>query len=274
MWSIIQEFVISVIVFVLICLITFSNRQQNSFYEVQHLQNYFFNTRQIDCDYTQVFSFEFFSKKIRFLFLKILTIDDYWEWLENSFVVNLRAQQWYNGEIPEYLNGFINDKTNRLIGWASMRQLRTNLKLCSDHRIISECEYDYSLFNEEKESFEPGWTTNTTENEEYSSSILKAFQYQLSENIDTYTYIGDHGTYSGNGYVYEFRGSLLDLRSNLSKLHQLEWIDENTRAVLIQMTLYNPNVQLFTSIILLCEFLSTGGVFPSAEFQPIEFYGK
>jgi hypothetical protein len=55
MWSIIQEFVISVIFLLLICLITFSNRQQNSFYQVQHLQNYFLNTRQIDCDYTQVF---------------------------------------------------------------------------------------------------------------------------------------------------------------------------------------------------------------------------
>ncbi len=37
---------------------------------------------------------------------------------------NIRAQQWYNGEPPRNLSGFINDKSNRLIGWATMRQLR------------------------------------------------------------------------------------------------------------------------------------------------------
>ena len=199
--------------------------------------------------------------------MKILTIDDYWQWLENSFVNNLRAQQWYNGDNPQYLNGFINDKTNRLIGWATMRQLRAKTKLCPDRRIISECVGDYSLFNEENESYQPGWTNDTTLNGQYSSSILKAFQYQLSKNIDTYIYVGEHGTYSGNGYVYDFRGSLSNLQSNISSLHELEWIDENTRAIIIQLTLYNPNVQLFTSVTLLAEFFTTGGVFPSSDFQ-------
>jgi len=194
--------------------------------------------------------------------------------LENSFVGNLRAQQWYNGDIPQYLNGFVNDKTDRLIGWASMRQLRTNPRPCADQRIISECEYDYSISNEDNQSYQPGWTDNTTLDAEYSSSIRQAFEYQLSANIDTYVYVGKHGTYSGNGYVYEFRGSLLNLESNISLLHQLEWIDRKTRAVIIQMTLYNPNVQLFSSITLLAEFLSTGGVFPSFYFQPINFYGN
>jgi len=206
--------------------------------------------------------------------LKISTIDDYWQWLENSFVGNIRAQQWYNGDIPQYLNGFVNDKTNRLIGWASMRQLRTNPRSCTYQRIISECDYDYSILNEDNQSYQPGWTNNTTLDGEYSSSIRQAFEYQLSKNIDSFIYVGEHGTYSGNGYVYEFRGSLLNLQSNISSLHQLEWIDRKTRAIIIQMTLYNPNVQLFSSIILLAEFLSTGGVFPSFYFQPINFYGN
>ena len=54
MWSIIQEFVIYAIFIILICLITFSNRDQKSFDQVQHLQRYFFNIRQIDNEYTQV----------------------------------------------------------------------------------------------------------------------------------------------------------------------------------------------------------------------------
>ncbi|CAF0847103.1 unnamed protein product [Adineta steineri] len=75
-----------------------------------------------------------------------------------------------------------------------------------------------------------------------------------------------------SGYVYEFRGRLSDMKTNLSALHQLDWIDEKTRAVFIQLTLYNPSVQLLTAVTLLAEFLPTGGVYTTAHFEPINFY--
>ena len=80
--------------------------------------------------------------------------------------------------------------------------------------------------------------------------------------------------YGSGGYVYEFRGRLIDLQSNLSQLHELEWIDSQTRAVIIQFNLYNPNVELFTSITLLTEFLSTSGLYPQSHFEPFSFQSK
>ncbi|CAF1057584.1 unnamed protein product [Adineta steineri] len=203
--------------------------------------------------------------------IQINTIDEYWYWLENSFVSNIRAQQWYNGDIPQYLNGFLNDKSNRFIGWATIRQLRIKSELCPDQRVISICEDSYNFFNEETKLFQPGWTTNAT-TEEFSSSVIKAFNYSTSDELDTYTYIGEFGTYRGGGYVYEFRGRLSDMKTNLSTLHQIDWIDEKTRAVFIQLTLYNPSVQLLTAVTLLAEFLPTGGVYTTARFEPINFY--
>ncbi len=187
--------------------------------------------------------------------------------------MNLRAQEWYNGDPPRNLSGYINDKSNRLIGWATMRQLRVKFERCHlQNEIGSICEYDYSSLNEEKDSYQPGWINETTQR--YSLSINQSFEYQSSEELDTYTIVGDHGSYGGDGYVYEFRGRLSSLQSNLSQLHQLGWIDTQTRVVIIQLTLYNPNVQLFTSLTFLAEFLSTGGVYPTAHFEPINFYGN
>jgi polycystin 1L2 len=171
------------------------------------------------------------------------------------------------------LNGFIDDKSNRLLGWATMRQLRVTSELCPNQRIMSICEKEYSFFNEEKRSFEPGWNNNSL-TVTYSSSILNAFQYSTSDELDTYIYVGDHATYSGNGYVYEFLGDISDLASNISKLEELGWIDNKTRAVFIEFTLYNPNVALFTSVTFLLEFVSSSGIFTSALFQPINFYSK
>ncbi|CAF4143107.1 unnamed protein product, partial [Adineta steineri] len=253
MWSFIREILSYFCFFILLYTITYSNQNSNGYFQVDHLQKYFYNSREINSDYS-----------------KISTINEYWLWLEESFVSNIRAQQWYNGDAPRYLSGFTNDKTNRFIGWATMRQLRTKSQLCHfKNEIISTCQYDYSLFNEDKHSYQPGWLNETIGT--YSLSISQSFQYKSSKDLDTYTYIGDHGSYPGDGYVYEFRGGLSDLQSNLSQLHTLGWINNQTRAVIIQFTLYNPNVQLFTAVTFLMEFLSTGGVYPAARVEPMSF---
>jgi hypothetical protein len=54
----------------------------------------------------------------------MISINDYWSWLEDNFVKNLRAQRWYNGDEPRNLSGFISDQSSRLMGWSTMRQLR------------------------------------------------------------------------------------------------------------------------------------------------------
>jgi hypothetical protein len=161
----------------------------------------------------------------------------------------------------------MNDTSNRLIGWPIMRQLRVKSIPCSVQMIRSKCANDYNLLTEEKDSFKPGWINQTTEKS--NSSIDRAFQYRSKEELGTYV----HGSYNGDGYVYEFRGRLNDIRTNLSQLHQFEWIDRRTRAVIIQLSLYNPNVRLFTSVTFLIEFLSTGGIYPTARFEPFRFSG-
>ena len=58
------------------------------------------------------------------LLTKITTINEYWQWLEESFIENIRIGNWYNGQKIDNAHGFLHDTTNRLIGWATMRQLR------------------------------------------------------------------------------------------------------------------------------------------------------
>ena len=139
--------------------------------------------------------------------------------------------------------------------------------------IISSCEDGYSIFNEDRRSFNPGWSSlyNSTVGSwsNYSSSIKNAFLYNQSQNLDTYTYVGEHATYGAGGYVYAFRGKMSEMLANISTLKELSWMDVQTRGVIIQMSLYNPNVNLFIFVTLLAEFLPTGGVYTSARVEPI-----
>jgi hypothetical protein len=89
-----------------------------------------------------------------------------------------------------------------------------------------------------------GWKLN-------SQTIQQTFEYRDSDELDSYFIIDDY-----ESYVYEFRCRLSDIRSNLSLLDQFEWINRQTRAVIIQFNLYNPNMELFTSITF-AEFLLT-----------------
>ena len=141
-----------------------------------------------------------------------------------------------------------------------MRQLRVRRRSC---QLNFTCEDEYSFSDEENRSFEPGWkTTNLT------SSVQRAFQYQSGDELDSYPIIGQHHSYRSGGYVYDFRGRLRELRGNLSQLHQFNWIDSQTRAVIIQISLYNPNVNLFVSLTILTEFLATGGLAPQSRIEP------
>jgi hypothetical protein len=38
--------------------------------------------------------------------------------------MNIVGENWYNGDFDNYSQGYLIDKANRLIGWATMRQLR------------------------------------------------------------------------------------------------------------------------------------------------------
>lgn len=243
MYSILQQSITYLVFFLLLSLIIYPNQNQAHFYQVKHLKSFFAFDQHLS---------------------RISTVDQYYLWLENHFINNLRAQMWYNHkDPPKNLTGFINDKTNRLIGWTTMRQLRVQTQSCSDQRLFSQCHYDYSVSNEEKRSFYPKWIAEKGE-EEYSATILKAFHYQ--SDTDHF-----HHTYDAGGYVYEFRGSLSDLRTNLTQLCRLGWIDHQTRAVFIQLTLYNPNLQLFTSLTFLTEFFSTTHIQSQVRIQPMNF---
>jgi len=61
MWKIIEEFLTYFIYLLIISILIYSNQNSNSHFQVQHLRNYFINSRQIDNNYLKVsFFLKFF----------------------------------------------------------------------------------------------------------------------------------------------------------------------------------------------------------------------
>jgi hypothetical protein len=57
-------------------------------------------------------------------FFKIRNVENIWLWIIDKLAPGLRANRWYNKGQPYGLAGLINDFSSRMIGYATLRQLR------------------------------------------------------------------------------------------------------------------------------------------------------
>ena len=51
-------------------------------------------------------------------------MDDFWSWATDKLSPGLRANTWYDGLQPYGLAGYLNDFSSRMVGFATLRQLR------------------------------------------------------------------------------------------------------------------------------------------------------
>jgi polycystin 1L2 len=105
-------------------------------------------------------------------------------------------------------------------------------------------------------------------------SIYNAFQYKDAYTLQGSPIQGKFATYDGSGYLYELRGKLDYIQGNLSLLQQMQWIDRQTRAVFIEFSSYNPNINLIMVSTILIEFLSSGSILTTARFDPLNLFAE
>ena len=114
-------------------------------------------------------------------------------------------------------------------------------------KIFEMCTTNINSKSEETNNYGFGWSQY---NQSYTpptgyQSIYNAFQYKTAVTLQTTTQSGKYLTYGGGGFVYELRGKLEYLRGNLSLLREMNWIDGQTRGIVVEFSVYNPNINLF-----------------------------
>ncbi|XP_072044193.1 polycystin-1-like isoform X2 [Amphiura filiformis] len=195
-------------------------------------------------------------------FDKIVTIEQYWAWVHTGLVPSLYAGKWYNGDDPEYMDNFFGDRNSFIVGYPVMRQVRVRPDLCNIHEqferadYISECNVGYSMSDEDEGSYEAGWIpTNLTD------GLRKEYTYTTWDVLDGYPFFGRHAVYIGGGYVSELNNPDT-IADQMQQLEKEAWIDRYTRAVFVEFSTYNAQVNLFAVVNLVVEFLPSGGGFP------------
>ena len=206
-------------------------------------------------------------------FNQIISSNDWWEWAHKTVINELRAQNFYNGDPPYGLRGYVGDKTNRIMGYGVLRQVRVTPNSCPVdervHAITHECAQASAFINEDHRDYCNGWEELTNLTMDMPSCIKSEFKYTTASELNSFPYTAHMDMYGGGGYVFRLNGPSADVRQGLLDLQQQHWVNNHTRAIFLEFSVYNPQVNLFGIATVVAEFVPGGGIKPYQRFEII-----
>ncbi|XP_078664667.1 polycystin-1-like protein 2 [Branchiostoma floridae x Branchiostoma belcheri] len=191
---------------------------------------------------------------------------DVYLWLEEEVFMNL-----YDFSSP-----FTADGHSVVVGSVRMRQVRVSTEKCTAQnkgmvgtRLLSLyfdfCSEDYTSDNAVTEHFLPGWVS-APKTANFTPNVSSPWVYQHTDNI------WSSSGYGTGGYVADFNVKTANAYFKLYDLEALKWIDRLTRAVIVDFTVYNANVDLFCLVSVIIETPATGSAHAASTVRMIRLY--
>ncbi|XP_031725951.1 polycystic kidney disease protein 1-like 2 [Anarrhichthys ocellatus] len=225
----------------MLLLVAYGQRDPNAFFLNRHIQ-------------------DSFSGKIS----DSMSLGDVFTWANTSLLSNLF------GVYP----GYITDGNSKLVGNARLRQLRVQRNSCEIAgpmlQLAPDCNAPFSWEVEDMGSYDTGWNHSVRDN--ISTSASSPWTYQTQSQLRAYPIWGKMVLYRGGGYVAELGPDSQNASSTLEYLFRNTWLDVYTRAVFVEFTVYNANVNLFCIVTLLLETTVVGAFQLHSELQSVRLY--
>ncbi|XP_070577746.1 uncharacterized protein [Ptychodera flava] len=241
MWQLTKEIIAYFFFLLIVCILAFSNRSIDTFYQHKALDTLFFQNDE----YESIESEGFAGLGV---------------WLTDVLIPGLYPTELYNGDsLPYSDKDFIEDLASYRIGSPRLRHLRVRSGLCQVVRqfanVTPVCYEEYSKGDEDKALHGEFWSVH---NDSYTNTD-ESWLYQSSDDLDGLPIYGVTRMYYGGGYVAELGRSRGRAQNRVQYLWNSLWFDRLSRAVFVEFPLYNANANLFSMVTLLVEFPTTGG---------------
>ncbi|XP_059507518.1 polycystin-1-like protein 2 [Stegostoma tigrinum] len=231
----IQKILVHLLFFSLLLTIAYGEQNPNSFYL----------NRAINQTFTPSFN-------------DIQSTEEFYTWTSNFLLPKLYGSH----------KGFITDGYSKLLGSPRIRQLRVKnidcpaMKMLKEH--IKHCAVPYSFDEEDMSNYGEQWTNNISD---YSSNLSYIWQYQ--PRLQGYFW-RNFALYRGSGYVADLTTEKENASRIVKYLAESNWIDSHTRAIFVEFTVYNANVNLFCATTLTLETNGIGAFITSTELESIQ----
>ncbi|XP_078587370.1 polycystin-1-like protein 2 isoform X2 [Branchiostoma floridae x Branchiostoma japonicum] len=217
------------------------------------------------------------DKKRRSAIIEVADVESFWTWLQAGLIPTLYHNSWYNGRVNPAPVIMGNGKS-WLVGAAAIRQVRLEPGLPCEvpeqmQTYGKRCVLSFSLTDMDTANYSTGWQNSSISNNADSEEMLKPWIYTFASLTDGFPTFGEHGTYIGGGYSTSLDPTVLF--SNQTREELLldgGWLDENTRAVMVEVLLYNPDANLFSVVTFLVEFTYYGNAYPSVVISTLRLF--
>ncbi|XP_023655171.1 polycystin-2 [Paramormyrops kingsleyae] len=243
--NVLREMVTYIVFLITVCMLTYGMVSSNMYYYTKVMTQLFLDTQLSSCDTTS--------------FRNLGTMDEFWKFTEGPLLNGLYREDWYNNKTVSENQTFIYYES-LLLGVPRLRQVKVRNGSCYVHEDlkdeVTEC---YGLYSTANEDASPFGLKNGT-----------AWVYTDAALTNGSSYTGEITTYSGGGYYQDLSRSRETSAALLHLLRTNLWIGRGTRAVFIDFSIYNRNINLFCIAKLVVEFPATGGAVTSSQFQTIK----
>lgn len=222
---------------------------------------------QLNANYhvSQMINVKYMSKQVSFKYIHNRTL--FYDYLDNTLVSTLFTNKWYNHEnlnppgVQVQWKWWTMDKVTKLVGSPTCRQIRVDPKKCSLNHVVEnvsvECIPNWSSDVEDNDNYDYGWKIATAyENLHKGDS---AWRHVLPSQSDRLSRQGESWTsYHGGGYMVSLSSDMFETKDTLQILTEGKWVNEFTRVIFLDFTLFNVNRNMFTEVVLIAEHFPFG----------------
>lgn len=239
-----RELIIYLVFLIILCVLTFGMMSPAMYYQTKVISELFLDSTFEDSKSSMKTSSQ---------------MNDFWRFVDYAMLDNLYWENWYNKKeaIKDDRNILYE---NRLLGSPRIRQLRVRNDSCNVHdnfkAVISQC---YDVYSPHIEDNSPFGLMNGT-----------AWVYHTEKQMNGSSHWGLIATYSGAGSYIDIGITKKTAKEKMDLLRQHLWVSRATRAVFLDFTVYNANLNLFCVVKLVFEFPATGGMIPSWSFRTVK----
>jgi len=195
----------------------------------------------------------------------------FWRWMESDFAPNAFTK--YSVPQPRVANirtTFPNNKfsltwnprfvgpkmSNVVLGSIRMRQLRVKANTgCEVTTLVRHAFPDCYT------SYSTGAKSDETYSFRFAPTYLKkAFTYKDESQTQQVSISGTMNSYGGDGFMIDLPANRTLSQTLVSDLWKWDWLDRSTRAVIVELTTMNVNVNVIVNSRILFEFGSSGTI--------------
>ncbi|XP_070610815.1 polycystin family receptor for egg jelly-like [Erythrolamprus reginae] len=194
---------------------------------------------------------------------EVSKIKEIHQWLREVFL-----QLIHNAPKPTFLP----DTGSKILGLPKMRQIRAKRseKECFypqsfvNKFVISKshCLHKYGVDEEDHGNYLGSWNNPVNESVANHSGNFTGFTYHKVRDPWRYDSYGERNAYEAGGYTFNFhpKETISESMNKMVSLEENNWLDENTWALIVELTAFNCDTDLFCSISVVFEVSNLGPI--------------